>query len=566
MSGPAAMIGPNHTDKMASSPDLLDRAMVLYLTVPLALFLGGWFRPGVAVVLLLALAVSLSPLIRRRDSSATPVTPATPAPGSGAGAAGAPRALTRGEIALAIGVGLAWTLCGGTGHWLFANPDWQVRDAVLHDLVAGHWPVGYGSLDGAPSILRAPLGFYLPAALVGKLAGLNCAHIAMAAWTALGATLFLIAVISLVPARRAAVFTALAVVVLFSGLDLVGNLAYVPDFLAHWQPGQHLEWWAARYQYSSMTTQLFWVPNHALGGWLAIALLARSRATCALDTLWLLIVVALALASPLAALGLVPFVLWRLASRALEERTAPAPRALQPRGWVRTLQPRSWAPALLIGLALASYLTLDAARIPKGWTFGRHGLDAPALAQDFVRQGVFFVLEAGLVGCAVLTLLRSSEVVLALLVLALLPLVSFGAANDLVMRASIPSLTVLAIAAALALVRSPRGTGDAGNRLRGDSDRSLVLRKSVLGALLLVGAVTPLEEFARAILLPRWPVNLEARLIEASCGAYPAHYIARLREGLAARLLRAPQALAATPGTSDCHNPATQLMRERGLL
>ena len=33
-----------------------------------------------------------------------------------------------------------------------------------------------------------------------------------------------------------------------------------------WNITSHLEWWAGKYQYSSTTTQLFWVPNHAPRG------------------------------------------------------------------------------------------------------------------------------------------------------------------------------------------------------------------------------------------------------------------------------------------------------------
>ena len=75
-------------------------------------------------------------------------------------------------------------------------------------------------------------------------------------------------------ARRAAVA---AVVVLFSGLDIIGSLLDDgPRFRTDWNITTHLEWWAGKYQYSSMTTQLFWVPNHALGGWLIIGLLFRN--------------------------------------------------------------------------------------------------------------------------------------------------------------------------------------------------------------------------------------------------------------------------------------------------
>ncbi len=53
------------------------------------------------------------------------------------------RRLAGWQVALAIAVGCAWTSFGGTGHWVFANADWHIRDAVLHDLVTGAWPVGY---------------------------------------------------------------------------------------------------------------------------------------------------------------------------------------------------------------------------------------------------------------------------------------------------------------------------------------------------------------------------------------------------------------------------------------
>ena len=138
-----------------------------------------------------------------------------------------------------------------------------------------------------------------------------------------------------------------------------------------------------------------------------------------------------------------PFVLWRVFDTALRERSG------------RLFHPRVWAPALAVGLVIAAYLTLDAGQIPKGWTLGRQGFGPAALAEDLWRQAEFFLLEAGLVGFAILAIRRSAPVALALCVLALLPVVRFGAANDFVMRVSIPSLTVLAIGACLALFAAP---------------------------------------------------------------------------------------------------------------
>jgi hypothetical protein len=402
---------------------------------------------------------------------------------------------------------------------------------VLHDLVAGQWPVGYESSDGAMRLLRAPVGFYLPAALIGKWAGLMAAHAAMAAWTAAGATLFLLQALSCVPSRLGAALLTVAVIVLFSGLDVVGTLLHAPGAAAHWNVTWHLEWWAERYQYSSMTTQLFWVPNHALCGWVAMGLLLRSRRG-ALEPMLPILMVAVAICSPLTALGLMPFALLRVAE-----------------GMRRSLElahPRVWLPAFIVGLVVAAYLTLDSSRIPRSWTVG----SGTALS-DLARQAEFFVLEAGLVGGVILALRRSRAVVLALVILALLPLASFGASNDFVMRASIPSLTVLAMAAARALVEPAASA--AGQT-----------KKMLLGALLVLGAVTPLQEFARAAVLPRWPLNAHATYIDATCGLYPPHYLARVDGQLIMRVLRRPHPLSQDPSAaSACVNPAEEILRER---
>lgn len=478
--------------------DALDRTAIAYLTLPLAIFLAGWFEIWAAIALLACLAYALRNLIGRSSGAQREITPL--------------------QITIAVAVGCAWTVCGGTGHIVFANADWHVRDAVLHDLVIGRWPVGYGMHEGQETLLRAPLGYYLPAALVGKWAGLLAAHFAMAAWTAAGASLFLLQVLSQLPSRAGIALRAAAVIVLFSGCDIIGNLWQVPHFIAHWDITQHLEWWAARYQYSSMTTQLFWVPNHALGGWLVVGLLSRAEHDGPLESMLPIILAAVTLWSPLAALGAVAFVLCNMCAAPASERTR------------RLLDPRVWAPALAVGIVVAAYLTLDAGRIPKSWTVGTGGGGGAAIAMDLARQAVFFLLEAGFIGFAILALRRSGQVVLALVILAILPLGSFGASNDLVMRASIPSLTVLAIAAALALCANA-------------SDVSDCRKKAVLGALLAVGAVTPIQEFARALVLPAWPINLQATLIDAWCGRYPPHYVAGLRHQAVLRILRPPHPL-----------------------
>jgi hypothetical protein len=507
----------------SSSLDLLDRVAIAYLALPLVIFVLGWLELWAALPLVACIAYALKPLIGPKPVQGVrlPVTPM--------------------QLVLAVSVGIGWTVFAGGGHLLFANPDWHIRDAVLHDLVISRWPVGYGLLDGNESVLRAPLAYYLPAALVGKLAGLPMAHMAMALWTAAGATLFLLQVLSLTPSRASTAVMVVLIVVLFSGFDIIGCLLnYGGCFRANWDIAMHLEWWAGNYQYSSMTTQLFWVPNHALGGWLTIGLLFRDGRETPLESLLPIIVVAATLWSPLSALGVVPFVLWKVISTALHERS------------LRFLEPRVWAPALIVGLVIAAYLVLDASGIPKGLSVSAQG--AGPATDDLLRLAQFFLLEAGLIGFAILVIRPSSQVVLALVILALLPLAYFGPGNDLVMRASIPSLAVLAIGACLALSRKT---------LIG----SMVRKKWLLACLLVIGAVTPIQEFARATVLRAWPINLEATLIGADCGNFASHYVARVGDSMIGHILRKPQRMSLGPQDSEaCDNPAIDLMHERRLL
>ena len=503
--------------------DRLDRAAIGYLTLPLLIFVVSWFEWWAAVPLLACSLFALRPLVE-----------ALPAADAGS-------QLTRLQLTAAIVAAMAWTLCGGAAHFLFANADWFVRDAVLHDLVESPWPVGYGLWDGRETLLRAPVAFYLPAALAGKALGLPAAHWCMGLWTVVGTSLFLLQVLSLLPSKAKWVAASIAVVILFSGFDIVGNIINTgPRFLQHWNIAKHLEWWAGTYQYSSMTTQLFWVPNHALGGWLLIGLMARHPRYSALDSVLPFLLVAAALWSPLSAVGVLPFAAWKAYRSMFVERR-----------W-SLLHPRVWLPALVVGSMTVAYLILDPSRIPKGLSVG--GGDFAHTVMALVIQAQFFLLEAGIIGFAILAIRRSAEIFIALAVLALLPLAHLGPANDLVMRASIPSLAVLTIGACLAFSRECVEA----NALR---------KKVVLAFLLAIGAVTPVQEFARAAILPSWPVNLQATLIGTNCGAYPAQYVARLGGQITDHFLKTPHALpVGSTGKLACANPATDLMSQGGLL
>src|SRR5579871_6367149 len=119
--------------------DWLDRAVIGYVALPLPLFLLGWLKLWVAAPLVLLVLYALRPLVGLRASPSS-------------GSQTTPVSLT--QLGVALLVGVTWTALGGTLHLVFANNDWYIRDAVLHDLVVSPWPVSYGLFHGAESLLR----------------------------------------------------------------------------------------------------------------------------------------------------------------------------------------------------------------------------------------------------------------------------------------------------------------------------------------------------------------------------------------------------------------------------
>lgn len=81
-------------------------------------------------------------------------------------------------------------------------------------------------------------------------------------------------------------------------------LNYAPSVL---NLGAHIEWWASIGQFSSHTTLLFWVPQHTIAPWIvtAVLLLVVER-NLGRQVLWFLAALSF-LWSPMASLGLVPF-------------------------------------------------------------------------------------------------------------------------------------------------------------------------------------------------------------------------------------------------------------------
>lgn len=474
--------------------DRLELWGLAYLLAPMLLFFWGWWRWPVALALtgLLALSTHAVASRARRDACSL----------------GTALWLTMGLVAL------LWVACSGLLGGLPLTDDWRLRLVVLQDLTRGAWPVGYGDLAGGESVLRFSMGYYLiPAGLGAWLGGVEAARLLQGVWTVLGVLLFLALVVQSWPNRRpAGVAALLALLLLFSGMDILGFLVEQARAPA---PGEHIEWWAPLLQYSSQTTLLFWVPNHALPAWLGAALVWRHRDRGLALAPAALLLGGAALWSPLACVGLLPFmVLATLRHQPL-------------RYWLGEL----FEPAVLAMLALLSLLAVFV-------SFGiatevlpqerREFADVLAVKAMWYQLVCFELLEWGLLACALAAAGPGRQgwvfwVTCGLLLL--LPLVRFGGSNDLLMRAGIAPVTLLLLCTAHTLARA---------EVPGRWRMAVLL---MLG----IGLVTPAQELWRKT-QPGWR-DLDPGASMASYQGTAWHYVGRLRPGPLAAMLRPPQPL-----------------------
>ncbi|MBL8275371.1 MAG: hypothetical protein JNL93_01600 [Pelomonas sp.] len=474
--------------------DRLELAAAAYLLLPLVPFLWSWWRWPVAVVATALLLVNVRVVLGRCRRE--------------------PPGLGMGLWAMLTAVALLWVASSGVLGGLPLNDDWSVRMRVLRDLTVGTWPVGYGAATGGDTMLRFSMGYYLvPAGLGALTGGVEAARQLLGLWTALGVVLAFALLVQASPSRRpAAVAGLLSLFVLFSGMDLLGFLlgrASTPSL------GEHIEWWTPWLQYSSQTTLLFWVPNHALPAWLGVAVVWRHRHIGLALAPAALLLTAAAFWSPLACVGLTPL----LARATARGRSAAA--------WLRELT----RPAVL---AAVPVLALLAVFVSFGIVVETVPADRQALASVATPSArwhewlVFELLEWGLLAAALLSAgwrRQGWTFWAACALLVVLPLLRFGPGNDLVMRAGIAPVTLLMLCTMDALQEgrlAPRW-------------RAFAL------VVLLLGCATPAQELIRQSQPgARWPDD--GRSLADAVGQ-PWHYVGVLRPGMPGVALKPPVVL-----------------------
>ncbi|MCZ2127629.1 MAG: hypothetical protein LC099_07630 [Anaerolineales bacterium] len=359
---------------------------------------------------------------------------------------------------------LTWLLLSGIGGYAFQNWDHNWRNAVFRDLIAFQWPVYYAQpASGAVKALVYYFGFWLPAALVGKLTNAQIANLALFLWTWLG--LILTVRLTSEHLKTSALKVAL-LLIFFSGADIVGALLFPQNYPTVLPPITHLEAWANGLQYSSFTTQLFWVYNQAVPAWLCVILIAtlsreaknnQKDRRAPMILLWTLCF----FFAPLASIGLLPYLFLELI-RQTDFKTP-----------FKNLRWEILLPAIVIFSLSYFFFSANAAAQSRGFQ------SLPPL-----KFLAFFLLEGGALWLILAPFkFRDARWILTGILLAAIPFIQLGSGRDFVMRASIAPLFYLMLLTGEALFNS-----SAPRRMR-----------IAIFCLLIFGAFTPLYEINRSV-------------------------------------------------------------------
>lgn len=426
-----------------------------YLILPILIFLIGFCNIATALTGTVVVAVSSYFLFKNAPRLWVPATPQE-----------------RILVFVCALVCLGWVYSSGIGAHVFQNSDHVARNAIFEYLVTQPWPVLFN--DGK-TMLSYYIGFWLPAAAVAKLFhSITLGYNFQIIWGTLGTFL---AVYYLLAALNKKTKWVLWVFIFFSGLDMIGSMLFLdihpfnPFVLI-----EHIEWWVPRFQFSSNTTQLYWVFNQAIPAWVLTLLLYHEKNNKGLVFLYACGFIC----ATLPTIGLLPFLAWWCMQNGEKNlKTVFTP------GHLGKAFKNSLTVANLIG---AGFITLVSYAYLSG---NISGTNTGALFQNiswFVWLKTvlfwflpFFILEAGAyLACVVPLQYKNPLFYICLACLLIYPFIHVGNAPDFCMRATIPALLLVCLFVLQSL----------------QEEKNHWLRL-ILVMLLLLGSITPIHEMAR---------------------------------------------------------------------
>jgi len=260
-----------------------------YLIVPILIFIGGWIKYQLSIIIIIGLLVCLYGTINQKNDNDEEVI------------------IDKKILYQYLIVIIIICITAGIGNLFYQSSDWDIRNAIFRDLIKYNWPVCYED----NTMLTYYIGIWMVPAMIGKACitilgteylevAFSISNIILLLWVSFGVFLSIIWLIKLVNVREKKDYWKLLFFFLFfSGMDIYGVITLERTEQIVFK---HLEWWGGIFQYSSFITQLFWVFNQAVPAWLIILIFLNEKNV---KNYAVLILTALAF-SPLEAFGMIP--------------------------------------------------------------------------------------------------------------------------------------------------------------------------------------------------------------------------------------------------------------------
>lgn len=366
---------------------------------------------------------------------------------------------------------ILWVYLSGIGGWCYQNRDHEVRNAIFRALVQYDWPVI--SYDGSRGLIYY-IGFWLPAACVGKIFGLEAGYAAQVVWAVLG--IFIVYYLICVYRKKVDLWP-IIFLVFFSGLDYVGTWILGEEGI-DLTLAAHLEWWAYDMQFTSTTAQLFWVFNQAIPAWVSTMLILTQKSSKTM----LFILSLTMLTSTIPFVGLIPIVLYLYVKRVKSDRSL----------WKEIFTFQNITGVVLIGGCVFLYLIGNVSSGMLGRDNAELVVQEPAAL--CLRYLLFFFLEFGIYLYFICKYRkRDSLIYLITIILVICPFIMVGDNHDFCMRASVPALIILMLMCIETL-----------EKIWLDGKKFLMVAYCTV---LLLGAITPFNEIHRSVKETFWRVT-----------------------------------------------------------
>lgn len=428
----------------------VDILTYLYIALPVIIFILGWVRWYIAVPATLVILYSFFRCLRGSETSLPAVS---------------------GKdikwIAISFGLIVLWVYLSGIGGFAYQNGDLLTRNETFRLMVENPWPV-IAETESGPRMLSYYIGFWMPAALFGKIFGLAAGYVFQYFWAVLGVSLVFLKMAEKLGRWSAA---AMVIFIFFSGLDLLGHAVKGNNvFAMSWQ--EPIDQWT-NLQYSSHTTQLFWVFNQSIYGWLLTLMILNAKRTGSLVLWWSCGV----LSCTFPFVGMFPYLAWMVLRSGLKEKSMGKAIGKMFR---ELFTFENVAGGGVIGIISAIYLMNNTSATTKGV------MEFQYYPENYLVNALVFVFFEAVIYYFFLFRYHRKNVLMyiSLACLILCPFARVGHGIDFCMRASIPSLLVLCLLIIECMA---------------DSWKTHKLRFFALLAALLIGSFTPIHEFVRSV-------------------------------------------------------------------